>query len=73
MIWVPIGRSVAMKVHTFTRGSIKGQELHRVQYPDGSGDLFFRNEFLQPAGYLDVAEVRRVEDLVRRFLIDDIP
>ena len=73
MIWVPVPRSDAVKVHTFPRGSIKGDDLHRVQYPDGSGDLLFRAQYHDPAGYFDVAEVRRVEDLVRRFLIDFDP
>lgn len=70
MIWVPVKKSAAVKVHTFPQGSIKAEDLHRVQYPDGSGDLLFRNEFVQPDGFRDVANVRRVEDLVRRFLID---
>jgi hypothetical protein len=75
MIWVPqpgqwvprAGRAVS--VHTFQRGTIKGEDLHRVQYPDGSGDVLFRVSYQQPSGFLGIADVRRIEELVRRFLV----
>ena len=70
MIWVPQARG-AVSVHTFQRGTIKGQDLHRIQYPDGSGDVLFRSaSFQTPLGFLGIAEVSRVEELVRRFLVD---
>jgi hypothetical protein len=68
VIWMPEARS-AVSVHTFQRGTIKGTDLHRVQYPDGSGDVLFRVSHQQPSGFLGIADVRRVEELVRRFLV----
>jgi hypothetical protein len=68
IIWVPAERS-AVSVHTFQRGTIKGEDLHRIQYPDGSGDVTFRFAYQQPSGFIGIAEVRRVEELVRRFLV----
>ena len=70
VIWVPAERS-AVAVHTFQRGAIDGKALHRVQYPDGSGDVLFQGHYYAGvAGFLGIAEVRRVEELVRRFLVD---
>ncbi len=69
MIWVPGGRS-AVAVYTFQQGTIGGNELHRVQYPDGSGDVLFQGHYFGgPCGFIGVADVRRVEELVRRFLV----
>jgi len=68
VIWLP-GSKSSVSVHTFQRGTIKGTDLHRVQYPDGSGDVLLRNTYQQPSGFLGIAEVRRVEELVRRFLV----
>jgi hypothetical protein len=67
VIWVPQAKS-AISVNTFQRGTIRGTDLRRVQYPDGSGDVSFRN-YPEPTGFLGIAEVRRVEELVRRFLV----
>ncbi len=62
-------RTLSTKVQSFHRGMIKGEDLHRVQYPDGSGDVVFLKGYGHANGFLDVAEVRRVEGLIRRFLI----
>jgi hypothetical protein len=71
VIWMPTGRSAAVSVHTYQRGTIKGEALHRVQYPDGSGDVLFQGSYFgNPSGFFGIADVRRVEELVRRFLVD---
>jgi hypothetical protein len=62
-------KSQAVTIHSFHRGTIKPEHLHRIQYPDGSGDVNFQEAYRTPPGFLDVAEVRRVEGLIRRFLI----
>ena len=62
VIGMPAERS-AVTVHTFQRGTIKGENLHRVQYPDGSGDVLFYGRYYGGAsasGFLGIAEVRRV-------------
>ena len=68
VIWAPAKRS-AVSVHTFQRGTIRAEVLHRVQYPDGSGDISFRVSYQEPSGFRGIAEVRRVEELIRRFLV----
>ncbi len=70
MIWEPMPNSAAVTIHTFSRGTIEAQHLRRVQFPDGSGDVLFRNEYNHPPGFLGVGDVRRVEDLIRRFLME---
>ncbi len=75
IIWVPRRTSTAVEVFAFHRGSIKN--LNRVEFPDGSGDVRFGNphdeSYLGPTGFEKIAEVRRVEELVRRTLIDPVP
>jgi hypothetical protein len=77
IIWTPESSSGAFKVVTIPRGAVSG--VHRVQYPDGSGDVLFKakgsvfqydEEYWGPSGFLGVAEVRRVEEQVRRTLVD---
>ena len=70
IIWRPVAGSDGIEVYTYDRGKIG--RLHRVEYPDGSGDVVFGlpNELHHPLrGFEGVAEVRRVEDLVRRTLM----
>jgi hypothetical protein len=67
IIWLPKQAS-AVAVHTFQPGTIRAEELHRVERRDGSGDVVFRRHFI-PTGFREVANVRRVEELVRRFLV----
>jgi hypothetical protein len=74
IIWKPREGTEAIEVHTVPRG--KFSNVHRVEYPDGSGDLVF--EFSQEMYYCSyqfegVAEVRRVEALVRNFLLVSAP
>jgi hypothetical protein len=71
IVWNAKSGSSAIDVSSYHRGTIKN--LHRSEYPDGSGDVIFRlGEGLSEwpeVGFQGIAEVRRVEDLVRRFLI----
>jgi len=71
IIWCPQGKSAAIKIYTFPSGSVKADSLHRVQFPDGSGDVVFQGDYYHdPSGFTGIADVRRVEELVRRFLVD---
>jgi hypothetical protein len=65
-------KTLAVTVNSFHQGTIKSEDIHRVQYPDGSGNVVFRG-YGEPPGFLDVAEVQRVEGLIRRFLIAPTP
>jgi hypothetical protein len=72
IIWVPQRGSKAIEVHAYSRGSV--QSIHRLEYPDGSGSVRFGypNEEFQrgPSGFEEIADVRRVEVLARRTLIE---
>ena len=73
LILEPMPRSSAVIVHTFPKGSIRPEDLTRMQYPDGSGDLVFRAALVGPGGFYGVADVRQVDHLVRQFLIPADP
>lgn len=74
IIWVPEPKQGAIKVYTLPRGSVTG--IHRVQFPDGSGDVLFDvtgnqlGVYWGFSGFQGVADVRRVEEQVRRTLVD---
>jgi hypothetical protein len=72
LIWVPQKATGAVEVHTIARGSIKA--IHRLEYPDGSGDVKFDYSMDQHrygvSGFEGVSDVRDVEDLTRRTLIE---
>jgi len=78
IIWVPETSRGAVAVYTLVRGSVAN--VHRVEYPDGSGDVLLRvrgpqpfdSEPWGPAGFEGVAEVRRVEEQVRRTLVESL-
>jgi hypothetical protein len=73
VIWVPQSDSGAVEVHTMARGTISS--VSRLEYPDGSGDVnFLAAASLSPFAkrFEGVPDVRRVEDLVRRTLIDPL-
>jgi hypothetical protein len=73
IIWVPEPRSDATRVYTILRGRIKS--LVRVERPDGTGDLEFSvtdsfpDFHWYPLAFKRVADVRRVEQIVRNNLI----
>jgi hypothetical protein len=72
IIWLPRRDSSAVEVVAIARGSVT--MVHRLEYPDGSGDVRFtyrleRMHFTD-TGFVGIDDVRRVEDLVRRTLID---
>jgi hypothetical protein len=78
IIWRPKFGSDGVEVFTYPRGVFGS--LHRIEYPDGTGDvIFFRPRpeddlsYIRPTGFERVAEVRRVEELIRRFLVGPEP
>ena len=73
IIWEPLPKTDAVTVHTFPKGTIRGEHVRRLQFPDGSGDILFRNAYEVPKGFFGVADVRRVEELIRRFLLAPEP
>ncbi len=75
LIWGPVGRSGAVTVQQFPAGSIRAETLERLEYPDGSGSLTFRPESYQSgqSAFWGVANVRAVDELVRRVLIKHQP
>lgn len=71
ILWQPSARGGGVEVHSFGRGAAK--RVHRVEYPDGSGDVVFQQSTEMdalgtPRGFEKVAEVVRVERLVREAL-----
>jgi hypothetical protein len=74
IIWRPSGRTGGVEVHSVARGGVK--RVHRVEYPDGSGDVIFQQPtegevHWPPTGFEKVPEVVRVERLVREALLSD--
>lgn len=73
IIWVPQDRKGTVAVHSFRRGQVS--RVHRIERPDGSGDVFFSlaegagQPWSTPEGFKGIPEVRRVEDLTRRVLL----
>lgn len=76
IIWTPVMNSDGIEVHTIERGRV--EKIHRVEYPDGSGDVIltypgdsvaYNPDFVpERVGFKDIPEVRRVEDLLRKTL-----
>ncbi len=77
IIWKPAISTDALEIHSIGRGRI--ETVHRIEYPDGSGDVVFNFPGGPPVNHPDyipdsirfkgIPEVRRVEDLVRRTLL----
>lgn len=74
IIWQPQGTTGAVNVYTVTKGSVDG--VHRLEFPDGTGDVLFKvpglqfgDEYWGPTGFARVTNVRLVEELVRRTLV----
>lgn len=70
ILWEPVADSTATTIQVVPRGSLTSIGIRRTQFPDGSGDVTFGLDHKGPAGFLRVADVRRVEELVRRILVD---
>jgi len=68
LIWLPVADSEAMGLNQYPPGSIKPAEMRRIEYADGSGDLLFQSHQGGP-GFLGVAEVHHVDELVRDVLM----
>jgi hypothetical protein len=77
IIWIRERKSDAIRIKTVQRSQI--MTVERVQRPDGSGNLFFSTgrghlsaeyEFdWHGFGFLDIHDVRRVEQIVRNNLV----
>ncbi|HWE40046.1 MAG TPA: hypothetical protein VG406_26075 [Isosphaeraceae bacterium] len=63
VVWKPIPGSEAVTVTSYHPRQIEG--LHRVENPDGTGDVLFSGSGAWGTGFHGIADVRRVEDLVR--------
>ena len=70
IIWTPLDRR-STRVDSLQRGKIK--DVHRVEDDDGAGSVHFHcplpNDYSGTQSFIGIADVRRVEELVRRFLI----
>lgn len=69
--WEPEDKGDAVRVQSWTKGRIG--DVVRVERPDGSGSLEFTlaqdtRFYWPPAGFQHIAEVRRVEQIVRHNL-----
>jgi len=71
IIWVPRQDSTAVEIFTVSPGSLRS--IHRVEYPDGSGDVRFdfpsEDHHFAIGGFDGVIDVRRVEELARETLL----
>jgi hypothetical protein len=63
IVWQPVPASEAITVTSYHPKQI--ENLHRVENPDGSGDVKFSGSGPWGVGFDSIADVRRVEDLVR--------
>ena len=78
IIWIPMRYLDALEIHSFDRGRVA--KIHRMEYPDGSGDVYFTitgeavlhnpEEPQERLGFKHIPEARRVEELLRRTLLD---
>ena len=73
ILWTPVAGSDAVTVHVYPRGSIKPGQIERTQFPDGSGTLALGGGYSAHGNFEGIADVRRVEELVRRFLVAPDP
>jgi hypothetical protein len=71
IVWVSNPKTKGVAIHSFRQGRLGG--VHRLEYPDGSGDLTFhyiRDSYYGPEEFVGIPDVRRVEDLVRQILVN---
>jgi hypothetical protein len=73
IFWSPVSGTQAFTVRVFPRGSIKPELIERTEYPDGSGTLSLQGRFRDHGNFEGVAEVRRIEEMVRRYLVASDP
>lgn len=75
LIWSPAARSGAVAVQQFVPGTIRAERIERAEYADGSGDLTFEPATggYEQDGFYAVADVRRVDELFRRVLVEPAP
>ncbi|HEX8203891.1 MAG TPA: hypothetical protein VF590_25675 [Isosphaeraceae bacterium] len=75
--WTPAEfQPQAVAIHSLGRGRVG--HIHRVEHPDGSGDVLFGPrpdgaEAVARLGFRAIPEARRVEELARTILIDPDP
>lgn len=69
IVWSPVAGSDAVTVHVYPRGSIRPEQIERTQFPDGGGTLSILGGYSALGKFEGIADVRRVEGLVRRFLV----
>ncbi len=76
MTWSRVKGSQAVEIFTFLAGSLR--QVHRREYPDGSRDVYFDEgpidfdkDLCDPgqSGFYGIDNVRRVEDLIRKTLV----
>lgn len=68
IIWAASDTPGAIDVVITPRGTIHPHQIQRTQHPDGSGDLHFGG-FRSHSSFRGVDDVRRVEILVRTYLV----
>ncbi len=75
LIWTPAERSTAVLVQQHLPGTIRPDQIERIEYPDGLGNLTWKPGSYQSGqdGFFGVAEIRRVDELVRRVLLKPVP
>jgi hypothetical protein len=70
--WVPILDRGGVAVYSILRGTVT--EVHRIEYDDGTGDVVFgeprHGAYLLDRGFVSIDDVRRVEEQVRRTLVN---
>jgi len=75
IIWQPNPGTEGVKVYSYPASSIRG--VHRLEFPDGSGDVNLGvspvGPHVVPTGFAGVRDVRQVEHYVREFLLVDGP
>ncbi len=73
VVWEPAPRTVALSVRQYLPDSLKAENIQRFEFADGSGDLVFVwGIYPQNQGFFGVDDIRRVDELVRRVLVEPV-
>ena len=74
LLWSPAVDANAIAVRQIDPGAIRAATVERVEYPDGLGNLIFQcgSDDSDRDGFFGVADVRRVDELIRRVLVPAI-